>query len=91
MYGEGNQTCKLRGAQYKSKRYIRMMVYELKNKLELQNIKLGIISREMTFKAIVMDDIIKMESIDREETGLQTDSRHSNIYMLERGPSISWK
>lgn len=36
-------------------------VYESQEKLELQNIDLGIISRKMSFKAVALDDIIKTE------------------------------
>lgn len=42
---------------------------ESEEKLELQNINLGIISRKMSFKAVVLDDIIKTGSINVEETG----------------------
>lgn len=42
-------------------------MYESNEKLELQNINLGIISREMAFKALVLDDIIKKESVEREQ------------------------
>lgn len=55
-------------------------MYELKHKFELQNINLGIISREMTFKAVVMDDIIKTESVDREETGPQTKAQGTRTF-----------
>lgn len=44
-------------------------MHESEEKLELQNINLGIISRKLSFKAVVLDDIIKTESRDGEETG----------------------
>lgn len=34
----------------------------------------------MTFKAVVMDDIIKTESVDREETGPQTKAQGTRTF-----------
>lgn len=39
--------------------------------MELQNINFGIISRNMSFKAVVLADIIQTESIDGEEKGAE--------------------
>lgn len=39
----------------------------------------------MTFKAVVMDDIIKTESVDREETGPQTKAQAlEHLHVRER-------
>lgn len=46
-------------------------MYESEETLELQNINFGIISRKMSFKAMVLADIIQTESIDGEETGAE--------------------
>lgn len=61
--GSGKLASKFRDAQCMSKKRSQSgsWMYESQEKLELQNINLGIISRKMSFKAVALDDIIKTE------------------------------